>query len=132
MAYKDNGDGTLTDTVTGLMWQLEEDGEERKYGEALMYCQMLDLGGYDDWRLPSKEELQRLASAGFPALKEVFPELQDERYWAISPEDELYWAENPGNIAYTVDFDPRSSNYGRPITYFRTYSYFVRAVRDVN
>jgi hypothetical protein len=130
MSYENHGDGTLTDKSTGLMWQVSEDGEKRKYGEALMYCQMLDLGGHEDWRLPSKEELQWLARPGFESLKQTFPDLQDERYWAASPEDELYWAENPGNIAYTVDFDPDSSNYGRAITYFRVYSYFVRAVRD--
>ena len=39
-------------------------------------------------------------------------------------------SEDGNKIAYTVDFDPDSSNYGRHITYFRTYSYFVRAVRS--
>ena len=131
MTYKYHDKGTFTDTTTGLMWQVNEDGEKKKYGEALMYCQMLDLGGYDDWRVPTKEELQRLVHPGFEILKQIFPGLQEERYWASSPEDELYWAENSGKIAYTIDFDPGSSNYGRAITYYRTYSYFVRAVRDL-
>ena len=126
-----NDPGTFTDKLTGLMWQVDEDGEERKYGEALMYCQMLDLGEYDDWRLPTKEELHRLAYPGYEILKKIFPNLQEERYWAASPESELHWAENPGKIAYTLDFDPSSSNYGQAITYYRTYSYYVRAVRNV-
>jgi len=131
MVYKDNGDGTLTDKSNGIMWQVEEDQREKTYTEALRHCQALDLGGYGDWRLPRKEELQQLARAGFDELKQVFPNLQKERYWAYSPGDELHWAENPGKIAYTVDFDPASSNYGKAITYFRTYSYFVRAVRNL-
>ena len=132
MSFNNHGDGTLIESVTGLMWQVEEDEEKKPYGEALMYCQLLDLGGYDDWRLPTKEELMALARPGSDALKGLFPKLQDERYWAASPEDELIWAENPGKIAYTVDFDPDSSNYGQAITYYRSYSYYVRAVRDAS
>ena len=60
MVYEDHGNGTITDTTTGLMWQLEEDGVERKYGEALMYCLLLDLGDHDDWRLPNSKELQSI------------------------------------------------------------------------
>ncbi|GAI50960.1 unnamed protein product, partial [marine sediment metagenome] len=44
--------------------------------------------------------------------------------------EELYWAQNPDKIAYTVDFDPGSTNYGSDVTYFRTYDYYVRAVRN--
>jgi hypothetical protein len=131
MALVDNADGTLTDESSGLMWQADEDGEEKKYGQALAYCQMLELAGYDDWRLPKKEELQVLARFEYQDLQKLLPDIQEERYWAESPEDELYWAENPGKIAYTVDFDPGSSNYGRGITYFRIYSYYVRAVRFI-
>ncbi|MFW6135641.1 MAG: HEAT repeat domain-containing protein [Chloroflexota bacterium] len=126
----DNGDGTVTDIATGLMWQKADESGERKYGGALIYCQMLDLAGHDDWRLPQKEELARLATVGYDGLKRYFPGIQAERYWAETTADELGWAEAPDRIAYTVDFDPASSNYGRPVTYFRTYSYFVRAVRS--
>ena len=131
MGLVNNADGTLTDESNGLMWQVDEDGEEKKYGQALAYCHLLDLAGYDDWRLPKKEELQLLAKVDFQDLQKLFPSIQDERYWAESSEDELWWAENPGKIAYIVDFDPDSSNYGRAITYFRVYSYFVRAVRTI-
>ena len=131
MGLVNNADGTLTDGSNGLMWQIDEDGEEKKYGQALAYCHLLDLAGYDDWRLPKKEELQLLAKVDFQDLQKLFPSIQDERYWAESSEDELWWAENPGKIAYIVDFDPGSSNYGRAITYFRVYSYFVRAVRTI-
>jgi hypothetical protein len=126
----DNGDGTITDRRTGLMWQKGDGGEPAKYGTALATCQMLDLAGYDDWRLPRKEELSQLASLGYDVLKQRFPALKDERYWAETSPEELRWAESPNKIAYTVDFDPGSANYGRAITYYRTYSYYVRAVRS--
>ena len=122
---------TYTDKNAHLMWQVDEDGEERTYGEAVSYCQMLELGGHDDWRLPRKEELQNLARLGFNPLHWLFPSIKKERYWAASSADELHWAENPGQIAYTVDFDPASSNYGSAVTYFRSNQYFVRAVRDL-
>ena len=50
-----NGDGTVTDTVTGLMWQ-QADGGEMTYENALVYCDTLTLGGYTDWKLPSDQE----------------------------------------------------------------------------
>ena len=62
----------------------------------------------------------------------AFPGLEHERYWAASPRTELAWAESPERIAYTVDFDPNSANDGQAMTYFRGYSYFVRAVRDAS
>ena len=48
-----NGDGTVTDTVTGLMWQ-QTDGGEMTVEAAETYCASLMLGGYDDWRLPTE------------------------------------------------------------------------------
>lgn len=128
--FVDNGDGTVTDNMTGLIWQKEDDGKERNYKEALGYCESLNLGGYDDWRLPRKEELIKLAESGYEDLKRVFPNIKAERYWAKTSHEELYWAENPDKIAYTVDFDPDSSNYGAAITYFRSYEYYIRAVRS--
>jgi hypothetical protein len=127
----DNGDGTVTDLATSLVWQKADDSGELQYGAALVYCQMLELAGHDDWRLPRKEELVDLATVGYGFLGRYFPEIKAERYWASTSDEELWQFESKGKIAYTVDFDPDSSNYGCPITYFRSYSYFVRAVRDV-
>jgi hypothetical protein len=126
----DNGDGTVTDLATGLMWQKADDAGERKYGGALIYCQTLDLAGHDDWRLPRKEELVNLATVGYHGLQRHFPQIKAERYWASTSDEELALLDAQGKIAYTVDFDPGSSNYGQAITYYRSYSYFVRAVRS--
>lgn len=125
-----NNDGTVTDTRSGLLWQQAEDGGERTYEDALTYCRSLRLAGHDDWRLPTKEELKELASVSPGTLKKKFPDIIMGRYWAHTATSELNWAEAPERIAYTVDFDPESGNYRKPITYFKTYSYYVRAVRN--
>jgi hypothetical protein len=52
----DNGDGTVTDMSTGLMWQQDEAGAMTWEG-ALTYCETLALGGHSDWRLPNYNEL---------------------------------------------------------------------------
>ena len=65
--YTDNGDGTLTDSATGLMWQesygYAETGKYINWYEAEHYVEDLNLrqlGGHTDWRLPNKLELQSL------------------------------------------------------------------------
>ena len=52
--YQDNGDGTVTDLVTGLMWQ-QDPGEKMTYDQAVAGASSYELAGYDDWRcLPSR------------------------------------------------------------------------------
>ena len=51
-SFTDNGDGTITDNITGLMWQ-KVDGGEMTFENAATYCSSLILGGKDDWRLPT-------------------------------------------------------------------------------
>jgi hypothetical protein len=58
-AYKDNGDGTVTDLNTGLMWQ-QDPGEKMLYSEAVAGADSFSLAGYDDWRLPTIKELYSL------------------------------------------------------------------------
>jgi hypothetical protein len=58
-SYRDNGDGTVTDLVTGLMWQ-KKPGEKMTLREALSGASTCRLAGYDDWRLPTIKELYSL------------------------------------------------------------------------
>ncbi|TWT82588.1 hypothetical protein CA13_40510 [Planctomycetes bacterium CA13] len=58
-AYKDNGDGTVSDLVTGLMWQ-KEPGPKKTYDQAVSGAVACSVGGYDDWRLPNIKELYSL------------------------------------------------------------------------
>ena len=52
-AYTDNGDGTITDKVTGLMWQKVAAAGTYTQPLAAAYCPALSLGGQGDWRLPT-------------------------------------------------------------------------------
>jgi hypothetical protein len=58
-AYRDNGDGTVTDLVTGLTWQ-KDPGPKKTFAEALAGAPACRVGGYDDWRLPGIKELYSL------------------------------------------------------------------------
>ncbi|MBF0573072.1 MAG: DUF1566 domain-containing protein [Desulfamplus sp.] len=70
-SYTDNGDGTITDNVTGLMWQQSPDfnndglikaDDKMTYNEAIANADSFDLAGYTDWRLPTIKELYSLIS----------------------------------------------------------------------
>ncbi len=58
-SYTDNGDGTVTDNVTGLMWS-NGISEKMTWMEAVESLENFELGGYDDWRLPTMKELYSL------------------------------------------------------------------------
>lgn len=53
----DNGDGTITDAATGLMWTKSDSGAAMNWEQALSYAEKLEYAGYDDWRLPNAKEL---------------------------------------------------------------------------
>ncbi|MGE5503672.1 MAG: DUF1566 domain-containing protein, partial [Actinomycetota bacterium] len=57
--YRDNGDGTVTDLVTGLMWQR---GALRgvAFSQAAELAARTDTGGHRDWRVPTIKELYSL------------------------------------------------------------------------
>ena len=65
---QDNGDETVTDTSTGLMWQKTQSVSQMFYDDAAQFCDGLNLGGNDDWRLPAIDELRSLVK-GCQALE---------------------------------------------------------------
>ncbi len=67
--YTDNGDGTVTDSITHMMWQQSPDTDgdgdidthdKFTYADASTYCENLSLAGYGDWRLPDIKQLYSL------------------------------------------------------------------------
>jgi hypothetical protein len=58
--FVDNGDSTITDLSTNLMWQKSDDGIIRNWEQALNYAEKLELAEYNDWRLPNAKELQSI------------------------------------------------------------------------
>lgn len=70
-SYVDNADGTITDNITGLMWQktadINGDGsitddDKMTYEEADEYCSDLSLAGNNDWRLPDIKTIYSIMS----------------------------------------------------------------------
>ena len=58
--FVDNGDGTVTDHATGLMWQQADSGSGMDWEDALAYAEDSTMADYDDWRLPNIKELQSI------------------------------------------------------------------------
>lgn len=58
--FTDNGDGTVTDAATGLMWVKADSGTAMTWQNALAYAEGLTTAGHTDWRLPNVKELHSL------------------------------------------------------------------------
>ena len=56
--YVDNGDETISDLATGLMWAKADSASPMNWEDALAHAEGLSLGGHTDWRLPNAKELQ--------------------------------------------------------------------------
>ena len=79
--YIDNGDGTVTDRITGHTWcQLDsylELGRCVSYQTAKIYVQQLNTGNHSNWRLPTAGEL-----AGIYKSHPYFPDSGADWYWS--------------------------------------------------
>ncbi|MFZ4580095.1 MAG: DUF1566 domain-containing protein [Myxococcota bacterium] len=97
--FKDNGDGTISDTQSKIMWQKAHSSGTMPFAGARTYCQTLDLGGHKDWRLPSSFELATLVNHVKlePALPSGFAGTFVPAYyfWSASPyagdTDNAWW-----------------------------------------
>ncbi len=58
--FTDNGDGTITDSATGLMWMQNDNGSAVLWENALSYAENFTYAGFSDWRLPDAKELQSI------------------------------------------------------------------------
>lgn len=136
--YVDNGDGTVTDLTSGLMWKQCAEGQtgaDCSVGDAVVYnwqealqrAEAVDRGagfaGHNDWRLPNIKELGSLVETKCvePAINTtLFPNTPSAGFWSGSP-----YAGNTG-YAFYVGF----SN-GRDITIGRLFTVgHVRLVRS--
>jgi hypothetical protein len=95
LSYTDNGNGTVTDNRTGLMWKKcsEPDtttncsGTPNTYSwtNAISQCENLNYAGYTDWRLPNTKELFSLikyqGSNGPYIDTTYFPNTVSGYYW---------------------------------------------------
>lgn len=77
-----SGDAVVKDSATGLMWQ-KEYVTDRMWQNALKYCEGLVYAGYDDWRLPNKNELASLLDYDrSEAPYSDFPDMPGSKFWS--------------------------------------------------
>lgn len=118
--FIDNGDNTILDMETGLMWAKEGSEKYMNFKEAEAYCKDLSLGGHKDWRLPTRKELLSIVddTRYNPAIDPVFKCLSDW-YWTSTK-----FAED-SDYQWIVDFGSGSSDW-----HDRSSSGDVRPVRQ--
>lgn len=126
--FTDNGDGTITDNGTGLMWVKDPENDlpapwpgACAWELAIMRCESLTFAGHSDWRLPNINELLSILdySRYSPAVDPTFfPNTINDYYWTSST-----WKGSTGS--------KHLINFIFPFTYFisKTSSYYVRPVR---
>jgi len=133
---RDDVSGIVTDNVTNLMWQDNESVQKKwvtqanydagNYSDtsgdtATTYCTNLALGGHNDWRLPTIEELVYLTDKGRtnPAIDPVFQNTVSDGYWSsttIAGSTQHSWVFN---------FNGGFTSYN-----YKTNDHYVRCVRD--
>lgn len=120
--------GTLSDesvelvvkTPDGLMWDKNDSDKEMTFAEAEEYCKNLRLGGFSDWRMPSREELLTIVDLTKynPAIKDGF-NTKSSSYWTSTP-----YAGCSGSD-WVVSFGGGGVYYSS-----RSSNYYVRPVRQ--
>jgi len=119
----DNGDGTVTDTSTGLMWRQATAAGTMTWEEALSYCEDLSFAEYTDWRLPNRKELSSIVDfrTSYPAINaDWFPDTASSKYWSST----TYSYANANINAWLINFSEGNNYY-----IYKSSSNYVRAVR---
>lgn len=132
--YTDNGNGTVTDTSTGLMWKKCSEGQtwsgtactgtasNFSWSNALSRSATANFAGHTDWRLPNIKELSSLLEGCriAPTINNsLFPGTPSEAFWSGSP-----YVGDLGS-AWLVDFGFGFVGNGN-----HSYSNAVRLVRE--
>jgi len=83
--FIDNGDETVTDSYTGLMWTKDtfQFPRMQMWQAALTSCNELDWANYTDWKLPSVSEAKSLIG-GLPLDYHFLNEHEELWYWTSS------------------------------------------------
>ena len=106
MSFTAYGNGTVTDSTTGLIWQQTDDNTSRLWQPSIDYCNALTLGGSSNWRLPSIDELLSLIdTSSNPVIDPLFTGV-DLSYWSSTT-----WAEDFTKAWYVGIMEDRSYAY---------------------
>ncbi|MDM8523686.1 DUF1566 domain-containing protein [Desulfococcaceae bacterium HSG8] len=119
-----NDNDTVTDTNTGLMWQRQKSDSGMNWKDAITYCEDIDLGGYNDWRLPTIKELESILNY------DKFSPSIDEEYFPGTVS--AYWSSTNAflseEIAWRVDFG-QGGIVSPYYSSFKSGKNYIRAVR---
>jgi hypothetical protein len=114
--FTDNGNGTITDNLTNLVWQKVPNTNAINWENALLYAESLVLGNDTNWRMPNIKELQSLNDEGFvnPSVNSsIFNNIGVKKYWSSTTQQNQsanawYWNTQFGITTY----DPKiNTNY---------------------
>ena len=77
-----SGGTVVTDSATELMWKAA-DNLNMTWEQALAYCENLDYAGFDDWRLPNRNEFATLLNYDkeHGESKSNFEDIIEGNYW---------------------------------------------------
>jgi hypothetical protein len=97
--FVDNGDGTISDMLTGLMWQKSPSTTAESWADALLEIAAIADGGHNDWRMPNIRELRSLVNYGESPEStwlenNGFENIQRDKYWSSTTQpgiDERGW-----------------------------------------
>lgn len=87
--------GTLVDNSEGVMWVADgnspgcADGKKIDWHQAFAWAAELKYAGFDDWRLPTEEELRVLTQLPDNILNEVLPNTKRGLYWTNVPSTDV-------------------------------------------
>ena len=133
----DNGDGTITDHATGLMWEQGGSSSAVYYNQAKDYVSRLNRegsSGYNNWRMPTLEELfsllEREANERGQYVDPLFKDIQD-KCWSAD-RDLTHRLSFSAIVTPIADFD--KGQIGSAVAEREAYGRnrcFVRAVRSI-
>lgn len=122
-SFTDNGDRTVADNVTGLMWQQDVRPDRYNWNDASRYCASLSLGGHADWRLPSLIEMFSIVDNGRanPAI--------DPTYFPGTSPSIPFWSSTPVAGSQVGEFADITFNSGGTFYSGAAAQWLVRCVR---
>ena len=139
--FVDNGDGTITDRATGLMWEQKGSKRETSYYYGNKHVKKMNkkkFAEYSDWRLPTIEELYSLLEPNANKQRYIDPVFATKAYHCWSTDESDLPSSAPRNRMRCLTIDYKMGTVSDAFTAdlpqgasFTNDSSFIRAVRSI-
>lgn len=119
-SFTNNGDGTITDSATGLMWGQADSGEGMNWEDALSWIQTKNNEnylGHSDWRLPNGKEMQSIVDYSHAPDYDGKPAIDTTYFSCTSITNEMSEADFPWYWTGTTHQSWESSGSGSAAVY---------------